>query len=84
MKDTYICIHVHEDGENELTKRIMNLEQVEERIFHGDICFTYVQVLDGDLKRELLIYGNEPEDVEEALSYILSAKVDESCIVGKI
>lgn len=82
MKKTYICIVVHEDGDNELTKRELTSKQVDEYLFRGVLSF---EADDPDkLQKELLKYGNEPDDIAEALRYILNAEPGESCIVGKV
>jgi hypothetical protein len=83
MLKTYICVHVHEDGDNELTKRELTKEQGISLIYEGDLCFN-VSVANRKLTKELLDYGNEPEDIKKAIEYIMKAPVNESCIVGKV
>ena len=83
MLKTYICVHVHEDGDNELTKRELTEKQGIDLINEGDLCFN-VSVANRKLTAELLDYGNEPEDIKKAIEYILNAQPGESCIVGKV
>ena len=80
---TYICIHVYDDGDNELTKLELNSNGVSCKLFEGDLCFDASYDVD-KLTLELLDYGNEPKDVKEAVTYILNAAIGESCIVGKV
>jgi hypothetical protein len=84
MKATYICVHVYDDGDTELTKLIMTEAEANHRLMLGDIPFNETRILNGDLVRELDTYGPEPEDVRKAVQHILSAEVNESCIVGKV
>ena len=79
----YICVHVYDDGDNELTKRELTKEQCLSLIYDGDLCFN-VLFAKKNLTKELLEYGNELEDIEEALQYILNVEPGTSCIVGKV
>ena len=81
MVKTYIIVHVHDDGDNELTLKKLHSHQVAHELIMGNLSFDIEQP--ESLKKELLSYGNEPEDIDEALSYILKAQPGESYIVGK-
>lgn len=83
MKKTYICVHVYDDGDNELTKLELNSSEVSCKLFEGILCFDIDYDVD-KLTLELLDYGNEPKDVKEAVTYILNQPVGDSCIVGKV
>lgn len=83
MKKTYINVHVHDDGDNELTKLDLTPQEVEEKLYGGDLCFD-VETQTQGLIHELIDYGNEESEVNEALTYILAAQPGESCIVGKV
>jgi hypothetical protein len=83
MKKTYINVHVHDDGDNELTKLDLTPQEVEEKLYGGDLCFD-VETQTQGLIHELIDYGNEEAEVNEALTYILAAQPGESCIVGKV
>lgn len=79
-----ICVFVDDDGENELTKRDLSPEQRSEKLFEGIQSFSIdIKGLES-LKNELLDYGNVPDDVDEAIQYILKAQVNESCIIGNL
>jgi len=83
MIKTYICVHVYDDGDNELTKLELSPMGVEDKNNEGDLCFdTKTQIQ--ELTHELITYGNEEKDIQEALTYILNAQPGESCIVGKV
>jgi hypothetical protein len=83
MKKTYITVHVYDDGDNELTKSELTDRGVDEKIYGGDLCFDVTTQIP-KLTSELIEYGNEKKDVQEALTYILNAQPGESCIVGKV
>lgn len=83
MKKTYINVHVHEDGDNELTRLELNSSEVSTRLYNGDLCFDADTEVN-KITTELLDYGNDPKDVKDAVIYILNSPVGESCIVGKI
>jgi hypothetical protein len=83
MKKTYICVHVYDDGDNELTKLELGPMGIKDRINGGGLCFD-AETQVKELTHELLEYGNDPGDVKEALTYILNVAVGESCIVGKV
>lgn len=83
MKKTYISVHVHEDGDNELTKLKLNSSQISTKFYNGDLIYD----VDHDVKQltdELLEYGNDPLSTSEAVKHILAAPVNTSCIVGKV
>lgn len=80
---TYITVHVYDDGDNELTKRELTQEQGITLIYEGDLCYN-MTFARRELTKELIDYGNDPKDVEEAIEFILNAQPGESCIVGKI
>ena len=83
MKKTYITVHVYDDGDNELTKLDLTPKEVEDKLYGGDRCFD-VETQTQRLTHELIDYGNEEAEVLDALSYILKAKLGESCIVGRV
>jgi hypothetical protein len=83
MKKTYITVHVYDDGDNELTKSELTDQGVDEKVYDGDLCFDVATQIP-KLTDELIEYGNEEKDVQEALAYILNAQPGESCIVGKV
>lgn len=81
---TYICVFVFDDGDNELSKQVLTEEQVRRKLFDGYLSYSEKQVESGDLGRALIDYGNEPDDVKEAIDHILAAQPGETCIVGKV
>lgn len=83
MKDVYIVVHVHDDGDNELTRVRLDPSEVTQKIYAGDLCFNADKEVD-KLTRELLTYGNDPEDVKEAVVHILNSGINTTCIVGKV
>lgn len=83
MKKTYICVHVYDDGDNELLKLELDPSEVSRNIFKIDHLFDIDHDID-KLTLELLDYGNDPKDVKEAVTYILNQPVGDSCIVGKV
>jgi hypothetical protein len=83
MKKTYISVHVHDDGDNELTKLQLDSSQISTKFYNGDLIYD----VDHDVKQltnELLEYGNDPQEVQDAVTHMLASPVNTSCIIGKI
>lgn len=86
MKKCYIRVIVHDDGQNELTRLELESKEVDRlrgSLNTGELYFDAQKEIP-DLREELLTYGNEEPDVDEALSYILGACAGDECIVGKV
>lgn len=85
MKKAYIRVIVYDDGQNELTRLELDSEINELRGIHntGELYFeaqTEIPVL----RNELVSYGHEEPDIDEAIAYVLGACNGVPCIVGKI
>lgn len=83
MKKTYISVHVHDDGDTELTKLQLDSTQISTKFYNGDLIYD----VDHDIKQltnELLEYGNEQHDAQDAVTHILASPVHTTCIVGKV
>jgi len=80
----HILLIVHDDGDNELTKVDLSTEQAKNKIYDGYVVFNQKEVTAGRLREELLDYGNEEDQVKEAVAYSLTAPLGKPFIVGKI
>lgn len=85
MKRCYIRVFVYEDGDNELTRLELDTKEVKclrGSSNSGELYFD-AQTEATKLRKELISYGNEDKDVDEALIFILGACAGDTCIVGK-
>lgn len=82
MGQTYIVIHVYDDGDTELTKRELTPEESRVHLLSGDICFN-INDLD-NLRSELSTYGHEDDSIDAAVKYITNGNLCDPCIVGKV
>jgi hypothetical protein len=80
----YLLLIVHEDGDNEITRVDLTEAQAKKKIYDGYVVFSQKDVEAGKLRDELLDYGNDEDDVEEAVTYSLTAPLNEPFVVGKI
>lgn len=80
----HILLRVHDDGDNEITRVNILIDQAKKKLYDGYRVFSEQEVKFGKLKDELLDYGNEEDDVEEAVAYSLTAPLNKPFIVGKI
>jgi hypothetical protein len=83
-KRIYVIVHVYDDGNTELTVHELFQDQARRFLHGGDIPFIETDILNGKLREELISYGYEESDIDNAIKYILKAPVGESCIVGKL
>jgi len=79
----YVQVHVHDDGDTELT-RVNLSEQAFEETSMTERLFGLEDIKNGAFTQELISYGIEEQEVAEALAYILTAEFNEPCIVGKL
>ena len=80
---TYIVVHVYDDGDTELTKQDLTRDNVRMHLFSGDICYHIEDHLD-DLKSELSTYGHEDDSIDAAIKYVIDGNLNDPCIVGKV
>jgi len=85
MKKAYIRVIVYDDGQNELTRLELDSEIDQLRGIQntGELYFeaqTEIPVL----RNELVSYGHEEKDIDEAIAHVLGACNGYPCIVGKI
>jgi len=75
-----ICVYVEEDGDVTLRKIIHNKEPRPWGLY-----FKQAEITKGDLKKELLTYGCDPDDIDEAIAAVLQEPQHYTeFIVGKI
>jgi len=77
-----IKVIVHEDGDTELTK--VFVKSIMDRALlacEGAVLFSEEEVTEDKLMAELKDYGHEEGRAQEAITFITTAKVGESCIV---
>jgi hypothetical protein len=82
MVQTYVNVHVYDDGDTELTKLELAPDDVRARLFSGDICYS-IDDLD-NLKSELSTYGHEDDSINAAIKYVIESNLNDPCIVGKV
>jgi hypothetical protein len=86
MKKCYIRVIVHDDGDNELTRLELESKEVDRLrgpLNTGELYFeaqTEIPVL----RNELVSYGHEEKDIDEAIAHVLGSCNGDECIVGKI
>lgn len=77
----YIQVHVHEDGDVELTA----VDASPSHKFIGtDLIFAPAEISRGSLDKELADYGCDADDARRAIDAALTSQPGESFIVGKV
>lgn len=82
MLQTYLVIHVYDDGDTELTKKELTPDNVRTHLLSGDVCY-HIEDLD-NIKSELSTYGHENDSIDAAVKYVIDGNLNDPCIVGKV
>lgn len=75
-----VIVHVYDDGDIELTR----IEGQPRGFQSLNLAFSDIQIKRGVLKKELMSYGPDEQEINKAIEYIIRAGEGETCIVGKI
>lgn len=86
MKKAYIRVIVYDDGQNELTRLELDSKEVDRlrgALNTGELYYDAQKEIP-DLRNELVSYGHEEKDIDEAIAHVLGACNGYPCIIGKI